>query len=242
MASLRLGVVRHHPVLPVLLMVGAVVLWFAWRWGYWVLAAEDRVVEGLTFLCYLAAGVVALRVGLRLRRLRVVLEAVLYVLLALAFFFIAGEEISWGQRQLGFQGPENLVAQNLQGEANLHNVLGRYALHGAYIITGLVGAVVARRLVPHLPRLRRRPWLFAPSRDLAPWFAAVVVYYVWVDYVDPVVAAVISPELVLSQVNRLQEFAELALAGGFLIFVVQALGASAAEPTRPAGSPSSSSR
>ncbi|MDO5698624.1 MAG: hypothetical protein Q4G51_11710 [Dermatophilus congolensis] len=41
--------------------------------------------------------------------------------LAVLFFFIAGEEISWGQRLFGFATPD-LFAGNLQGESNIHNL------------------------------------------------------------------------------------------------------------------------
>src|SRR5690606_27922034 len=44
------------------------------------------------------------------------------LVLAILFFFGAGEEISWGQRILGFDTPDELSAVNAQDEANLHNV------------------------------------------------------------------------------------------------------------------------
>jgi hypothetical protein len=47
---------------------------------------------------------------------------VFFLLLAVLFLFGAGEEISWGQRLLGFHTPGWLAAVNHQGEANLHNL------------------------------------------------------------------------------------------------------------------------
>jgi len=44
------------------------------------------------------------------------------ILLALGAFFVAMEEISWGQRVLGISTPDSLATSNLQGEANLHNL------------------------------------------------------------------------------------------------------------------------
>ena len=46
----------------------------------------------------------------------------LYILGALAFVFGAGEEISWGQRILGFETPGFLLGINPQGEFNFHNI------------------------------------------------------------------------------------------------------------------------
>jgi len=44
-------------------------------------------------------------------------------LLALFFFFGAGEEISWGQRIFNVESSEFFVENNAQGETNLHNLM-----------------------------------------------------------------------------------------------------------------------
>jgi len=49
-------------------------------------------------------------------------KQLIYLGLALLFFFGAGEEISWGQRILGFSTPETLSQINRQEEFNLHNL------------------------------------------------------------------------------------------------------------------------
>jgi len=49
-------------------------------------------------------------------------KQLIYLGLALLFFFGAGEEISWGQRILGFETPETLAQVNKQEELNLHNL------------------------------------------------------------------------------------------------------------------------
>ncbi len=41
---------------------------------------------------------------------------------ALLFAFVAGEEISWGQRLFGFETPDALRAINTQNEFNIHNI------------------------------------------------------------------------------------------------------------------------
>jgi hypothetical protein len=45
-------------------------------------------------------------------------------LVALACLFVAGEEMSWGQRILRFDTPELIEGVNLQGEATMHNIEG----------------------------------------------------------------------------------------------------------------------
>lgn len=49
-------------------------------------------------------------------------KQLLFLGLAFLFFFGAGEEISWGQRILGFQTPDTLTQVNRQEEFNIHNL------------------------------------------------------------------------------------------------------------------------
>lgn len=51
-----------------------------------------------------------------------------YGALALGFFLLAMEEISWGQRLIGWETPPFLARINLQGETNLHNIVNDFAL------------------------------------------------------------------------------------------------------------------
>lgn len=44
------------------------------------------------------------------------------ILLIIAFFIGAGEEISWGQRIFGWGTPESVQSANSQGELNFHNL------------------------------------------------------------------------------------------------------------------------
>ncbi len=45
-----------------------------------------------------------------------------FLLLALLFLFLTGEEISWGQRIFGWATPEGYAKRNMQDETNLHNL------------------------------------------------------------------------------------------------------------------------
>ena len=47
---------------------------------------------------------------------------VFLLLLALFMFFVAGEEVSWGQRLFGFSVPEFIAKTNFQSELNIHNL------------------------------------------------------------------------------------------------------------------------
>ncbi len=45
-----------------------------------------------------------------------------FLILAIIFFFGAGEEISWAQRIIGFETPKKMYEMNVQEEFNLHNI------------------------------------------------------------------------------------------------------------------------
>jgi len=126
---------------------------------------EDGPVEFATFGCFLVGGVLAVGAARRLRFDRKLSLASLA--LGVLLFVAAGEEISWGQRQLGIETPSVLVDGNTQDELNLHNVEG---LQESAILAQL--AIVAVGLL--LPRFVRRPW----ARAGVPFFAGYLAYRV----------------------------------------------------------------
>lgn len=143
-----LGVVRYTPIL---VLAGAALLLLTpstGRAARWLLA-EDGPVEALTFVAFLGGSAMALRLAWLHRRGFPWLVGGLYLLLALAFFAIAMEEVSWGQRWAGFETPGWFRRANRQGEVTLHNI---GALQGRSewmrLCAGLVGllAVAARRI------------------------------------------------------------------------------------------------
>ncbi|MEZ5285770.1 MAG: hypothetical protein R2712_13375 [Vicinamibacterales bacterium] len=83
---------------------------------------EDRPVEQLTFLFLAAAGGLALRLGLSGRTRTPAWTTAFFCTFGFGLLLVAMEEVSWGQRFLGFDTPPLLDAVNAQGEANLHNI------------------------------------------------------------------------------------------------------------------------
>ena len=108
-------------VLP-LLGAGAVALAAPHPRLYESLMSEDRVVEWLQFGAILAAVPAFAVASLAARRADRRALAVLFLLVGLGSFVVAGEEISWGQRLLGIETPEALERINHQGETNIHNI------------------------------------------------------------------------------------------------------------------------
>lgn len=82
---------------------------------------EDGLLEWLTVLGYLVAAIVF--AGLAINSLRKREPVVWFlILLTLGCIFVAGEEISWGQRLFGLKTPELLAEVNYQNELTLHNI------------------------------------------------------------------------------------------------------------------------
>lgn len=92
--------VAHHPI-------------------YGFLTRSEGAVEFLTFVAFLLGGVALFAAALTTRRL---LTRCAYVFGGIVLLFFAGEEISWGQRIIGFATPDFLADLNFQGEFNIHNI------------------------------------------------------------------------------------------------------------------------
>jgi hypothetical protein len=80
---------------------------------------EDGYIEYLTTFYLLAASILCL---FKATQEAEKLPRLFFYALALLLFFGFGEEISWGQRIIGFETPENLDQINHQREFNLHNI------------------------------------------------------------------------------------------------------------------------
>jgi hypothetical protein len=99
---------------------------------------EDSALETLQFTLILATCGAVTWLSVRLLRNNHVGIGLLYVLLALATFFIAGEEISWGQRIFGWSTPPALERINAQQEISVHNIQG---LHQPFIIAVMLAGL-----------------------------------------------------------------------------------------------------
>jgi hypothetical protein len=94
---------------PVLLLLIPSLFWRASQ-------VEDGIFEWFTFWAAFAAGILFLAGGFKK-------HSVLLIMFAFVWLVFGFEEISWGQRVIGWETPEGLEALNYQDETNLHNVL-----------------------------------------------------------------------------------------------------------------------
>lgn len=115
-----------------------------------------------------------------------------FALLSVALFYVVMEEISWGQRIIGFETPDLLMQHNIQREANIHNLFTgpidtwikrslEYVLASAFVGYGLIYPLLIRTPSVWLQQLEAR-WLPAPPLYLWPYF--VTAAYLELGYLD----------------------------------------------------------
>jgi hypothetical protein len=184
---------------------------------YFWLLREDHPIEWIQFgECVFTCGVAAL-VAVHFARRRQLLWAAVMGVFALGAFGLAGEEISWGQRVLGlshFVGGGRRVADNRQGEFNLHNIASWHGIKIEDIFriaeTGiaLVGTVLPLLTRLQRPRLHGRFWRFiSPPLFTVPCFLIMLGYRLGRDVVSDR-----RPSIV-----RYQEWAEFCLYTGLVL-------------------------
>jgi hypothetical protein len=140
---------------------------------------EDEFLEWGTFWSFASAAAVFLWAA-SLQRRKEGRIPWFFVAVALFCLFVAGEEISWGQRLFGYRPTPYFLEHNFQQEVNLHNLV-RTALRKA----SLSGIVICYGIVLPLLRVMSlfRRWLsqsviVAPPLYLLPSFAVMVAFYI----------------------------------------------------------------
>lgn len=132
---------------------------------------EDGWVETLGAVALATAGLVFLAAAFRapshLRSAWPRGARVSLVALGALFLFGAGEEVSWGQRQVEAEGPRRLIEANAQGEWTLHNLSAIDAATDVMFSAFIVAFAIALPLAAGL-----RPGVMARFRPRVPIFPA----------------------------------------------------------------------
>ncbi|MBK9715311.1 MAG: hypothetical protein IPO81_29080 [Kouleothrix sp.] len=168
------------------LAVLAVVMKSQFRPVFRFVTAEDSLLEWPQFFFVLLSSLIFGRLGVRLLRSGQRGVGLLYLLLAAGALFVAGEEISWGQRIFGWGTPETLDAINHQGETNVHNIRLVQRLFGFVVLAGGLYGIAAPLYRLTRPRSDRPSfaWLLVPPLCLVPAFFMPFAYralhtFVW---------------------------------------------------------------
>lgn len=136
----------------VLLVIGVAASWIDVSWFNNVYVIEDGFIEWLTVLPLLIIVVVAISYLVKLSSKKSWLFSVTMCVLALLCFFVAGEEISWGQRIFQIESSSFFKKNNAQAETNLHNLVVGGVKVNKLIFSQLLilGAVIYLTVFPYL--------------------------------------------------------------------------------------------
>lgn len=183
---------------------------------YKLLTREDGIAENLQVLCYILTLVLSVRIVARLWGMREKRDALLYAGLCAGLVFLIGEEVSWGQRILGWGTPEALRAINKQEETNLHNIYGVGAtFKWVQLLVGAYGTVLPLILLhwPGPAALRRTISRVVPHYTLIPYFLLMFMWRIYRNLWD-------DPTRYYFAIAEYNEIIELTLAIGFGLFAV----------------------
>ena len=111
-----------YPALIIVILVGIYLNYFNLEYLTETYAKEDGVLENTTALMLFAGGVLMFYRFLKLGRKKSGWFKLTTLGIALAFFFGAGEEISWGQRIFSVESSDFFLQNNVQNETNFHNL------------------------------------------------------------------------------------------------------------------------
>ncbi len=168
--------------------------WFDWC------RSEDGPLEWIQFLCFLGAFVCSSIVLWKRRNLGLNKTWFLWLLLAIICFFVAGEEISWGERITGV-GLDALRAINDQGESNIHNIsfFHHNLLDPSFEISCIFLGWIGWRAWPNIDAF--------PAKRYSLYFLLVAAFYFYFD---------ISYASTIKQIRNDQEIFELLMSVGLL--------------------------
>ena len=170
------------------------VSWFDW------LRNEDGPLEWIQFIEYALSSLIALLIFFR-RKHKKEIDSIIWFLIALLSFVIAGEEISWGERLTGF-GVRVISDMNVQGETNFHNLpfFHNYLLDPVFEISCIFLGWFGWRKFKNIKAF--------PSKELSLYFLLVALFYFYFD---------ISWASTTEQIRNDQEIFEFLLSTGIFL-------------------------
>ncbi|RFZ85374.1 hypothetical protein DYU05_07190 [Mucilaginibacter terrenus] len=137
-----------------LVIAGIVICFVNKQWFEDVYTSEDGFIENFTVFPLSVAVVTAIVYLVKLASKRSWMFILCMSVAALFGFFVAGEEISWGQRIFHVESSEFFLENNAQHETNLHNMVVDGEKVNKIVFTWLLGLTVALYLF-------LLPWLYA---------------------------------------------------------------------------------
>ncbi len=175
---------------------------------FYNISKEDELFENAQFICLLLSSFISIFIAYRIKIMKI--HSGIFLGISFILFFVAMDEISWGQRILHIQTPSFLLERNEQKEFTIHNLSIFSGLVGlGYIVIGLYGTLspivhIAGTSFKKLPL-----FLYVASWSSAPYFFFGFLFNFYNRIVE------FHPYAVWS------EFAELMIYSGILITLIE---------------------
>lgn len=133
------------------------------------LSKEDRLIENVQFFVLLFGAFWAFKFARILFNKKNHVNAIIFFIVTIAFIFVAGDEISWGQRIFHIETPHTVALINDQKETTVHNLHFFSGLvRTLYILIGFYGAI-AWILQAFFNQLKKEPFKYY----IPPWFCTI---------------------------------------------------------------------
>ena len=182
------------------------------------ISSEGGVSEYGTAIAYLLTSVFAYPIARQFWRQNEKFLGFAYGFLTLAAFVVGMEEISWGQRLIGFEEPQFWSEHNLQSEFTLHNLsfYQHNILNQSFVAVGFIGSFswLALRYwqTKQSNKSNKIDWSYIlPDWSISPFFYPVLLFY-------PIYLTVIDEWDFLAHHD--QEHCEFVMSLGILLFVI----------------------
>ena len=174
------------------------VSWFDW------FRSEDGPLEWIQFGEYVVSSLLAFIIFLRHKKKKSV-DSIIWLLIAVLTFFVAGEEISWGERLTGI-GIDSISKLNVQGETNFHNLpfFHNYLLDPVFEVGCIFLGWFGWKRFKNIDAL--------PSKNLSLFFLFVALFYFYFD---------ISWASTTQQIRNDQEIFEVLFSTGIFLHCYQ---------------------
>ena len=180
-------------ILPILLTI--LILWVKVKIGatsvdWQQISDEGGLSEYGTAIVYLLIPLFAYPIAKQFWRQRKKLMALLYSLLSLGSVFVSMEEISWGQRLIGFEEPKFWTENNAQSEFTFHNLsfFQEHLLDRSFILVGFLGSFSWIILYYWQKRQRRKSLIdlsyILPDWPISSFFYPILIFHLIFAFTD----------------------------------------------------------
>ena len=173
---------------------------------------EGGFVEYGTSLAFLLAAIFAFPIGKFFIANRDKFLGYIYYLISTGSFFVGMEEISWGQKLIGFESTAFFQKYNSQEEITIHNLIwiNKYLDKGLMFVALILGLSWITYKFVSKAKNNYRVKFIIPRWFFASFFTIVFLFFYLVEYV----------QIYNSTIENFQESVELIFSLGVLCFVI----------------------